>query len=182
MKTCVAYIDGGSRGNPGVAGYGVAVRDEAGQTVASLFENLGIRTNNFAEYSALLGALRYAESQGYEGIKIFADSELLVKQILGVYKVKSADLKLLYAQATALIEHFKSFSIQYVPRDENLEADRLANLAMDQGTATVSKRTVSSTRRILAVFRQGCFQPLEPVEFSENSRFYLTIKPAEIET
>ena len=133
MKRCVAYIDGGSRGNPGVAGYGVAVQDENGEPLVGLSQHLGIRTNNFAEYSALIGALRYALANGYDGLRVYADSELMVRQINGVYKVKSPDLQPLFREAKALISKLKSFSIHHVPREQNREADRLANLAMDKG-------------------------------------------------
>jgi ribonuclease HI len=182
MKTCIAYIDGGSRGNPGIAGYGVDIRNEKGQPIASLSQNLGIRTNNFAEYSALLGALRYAKSQGYEGVKIFADSELLVNQLLGIYKVKSVDLKPLYEEAKDLLRGFKSFSIRHVPREQNQEADRLANLAMDAASEDRSPDEISSSvRRVMAVFREGCFHPLGPIELPENARFHLTVRPVHTE-
>jgi ribonuclease HI len=182
MKTCVAHIDGGSRGNPGIAGYGVAIRDENGRTIASLSENMGIRTNNFAEYSALLGALRYAKAEGYEAVRVFADSELLVKQIVGTYKVKSVDLKPLYDEAKDLVRGFRSFSIQHVPREQNQEADRLANLAMDTASqGQFRARTASPIRQVVAVFREGCFHPEEPIELPENARFHLTVKPAQTE-
>jgi ribonuclease HI len=180
MKKCVAYIDGGSRGNPGIAGYGIAVLNEAGQTIASLSETLGVRTNNFAEYAALIGALEYAKSHGYDGITIFADSELLVKQIQGTYKVRSLDLKPLYDRAKTLISNLKFFSVQHVPREQNREADRLANLAMDRGIQQPSPNPASpAPRQVLAVYQAGCFQPLEPAEFEENARYCLTITPAD---
>ena len=179
MKRCVAYIDGGSRGNPGIAGYGVAVFDEDGNPLASLSQSLGIRTNNFAEYSALIGALEYAQSHHYDDLKVFADSELMVKQINGQYKVKSPDLKPLYDQAKALIFKLKSFSIHHVLREQNREADRLANSAMDQDSGTSpSKKTLDSVRQILAVYRNGRFEPLDSVQFAENATFHLTVKPA----
>jgi len=179
MKRCVAYIDGGSRGNPGTAGYGVDMQDENGAPVASLSENLGIRTNNFAEYSALIGALRYALANGYDGMRAYADSELMVRQINGVYKVKSPDLQPLFREAKALISKLKSFSIHHVPREQNREADRLANLAMDKGQTKELVREVSPRAlRILAVYRAGSFHPLEPAAFPENARFHLTIAPA----
>ena len=111
MKSCIVYIDGGSRGNPGNAGYGVAIRAEDGNEIANLSQNIGVRTNNYAEYSALLAALGYALSEGFEKISIFADSELLVRQIQGIYKVKSPDLKPLYVKAISQISRIKKFSI-----------------------------------------------------------------------
>jgi ribonuclease HI len=180
MKRCVAYIDGGSRGNPGIAGYGVDVQDENGATVASLSQKLGIRTNNFAEYSALIAALQYALANGYDGLRAYADSELMVRQINGVYKVKSPDLQPLFREAKALISKLKSFSIHHVPREQNREADRLANLAMDGGQTKESAREVPPrSQRIQAVYREGCFHPIESVDLPENTRVDLKIKIAE---
>lgn len=183
MKRCIAYIDGGSRGNPGIAGYGVDVQDETGASVASLSENLGIRTNNFAEYSALIGALRYALANGYDAMRAYADSELMVRQINGVYKVKSPDLQPLFREAKALISRLKSFAIHHVPREQNREADRLANLAMDRISGATRKQPVPSKpsppppAQVLAVYRAGAFHPLEPAVFPENARFRLSITP-----
>ena len=180
MKRCVAYIDGGSRGNPGIAGYGVDVQDESGATLASLSQNLGIRTNNFAEYSALIGALQYALANGYDGLRAYADSELMVRQINGVYKVKSPDLQPLFREAKVLISKLKSFSIHHVPREQNREADRLANLAMDGGQTKAPAREVAPrSQRILAVYRAGCFHPIESIDIPENTRVHLQIKIAE---
>lgn len=185
MKRCIAYIDGGSRGNPGVAGYGVAFQGENGEPVASLSESLGIRTNNFAEYSALIGALQYALANGYDGIRVFADSELMVRQIKGIYKVKSPDLQPLFREAKSLISRLKSFSIDHIPREQNREADRLANLAMDKPSgstqnlrATPKPSPLPLPCQVLAVYRAGSFHPLEPTTFPENARFHLTIAPA----
>jgi probable phosphoglycerate mutase len=179
MKRCVAYIDGGSRGNPGIAGYGVDVQDEGGAPVASLSENLGIRTNNFAEYSALIGALRYALANGYEGLRAYADSELMVRQINGVYKVKSPDLQPLFREAKALISKLKSFSIHHIPREQNREADRLANLAMDGRQTKEPARERPRSLRMLAVYRAGCFHPTESVDIPENTRVHLQVKIGE---
>jgi ribonuclease HI len=180
MKRCIAYIDGGSRGNPGIAGYGVDVQDESGATLASLSQKLGIRTNNFAEYSALIGALQYALANGYDGLRAYADSELMVRQINGVYKVKSPDLQPLFREAKALISKLKSFSIHHLPREQNREADRLANLAMDGGETKEPERAASSrSLRILAVYRKGCFHPSESVDIPENTRVHLQVKITE---
>jgi len=180
MKRCVAYIDGGSRGNPGIAGYGVAVQDENGEPVASLSEKLGVRTNNFAEYSALIGALRYALANGYEGMRAYADSELMVRQINGVYKVKSLDLQPLFREAKALISKLKTFSIHHVPREQNREADRLANLAMDETQGKEPAREVSPrSLRMRAVYREGCFHPAESVDLPDNTRVHLQVRISE---
>jgi ribonuclease HI len=129
----IAHIDGGARGNPGPAGYGVFITDQAGQKVAALSEYLGHQTNNYAEYNGLLAALDYALKHGHKALKVVADSELLVKQIRGEYKVKSPTLLELYQRAKKMIGQLEWFSIQHVLRGGNQEADRLANLAMDKG-------------------------------------------------
>jgi ribonuclease HI len=129
----IAHIDGGARGNPGPAGYGVVITDQAGHKVAALSEYLGHQTNNYAEYNGLLAALDYALEHGHKALKVVADSELLVKQIRGEYKVKSPTLLELYQRAKKMIAQLEWFSIQHVLRGGNQEADRLANLAMDRG-------------------------------------------------
>lgn len=130
-----AYCDGGARGNPGPSGFGVYVEDERGHKLAELSEYLGIRTNNFAEYSGLLAALEYALRYDHPRLRVISDSELMVKQIKGQYKVKSPDLRPLYEEAKRRIAGLESFHIQHVLRGKNKEADRLANQAMDQGMA-----------------------------------------------
>ena len=129
----IAFSDGGARGNPGPAGYGVVIKDQAGQKVAALSEYLGHQTNNFAEYQGLIAALEYAVERGPKAIKVISDSELLVRQIKGIYKVKNPTLKDLHARAKELIAHLDWFSIDHAMREHNQEADRLANQAMDKG-------------------------------------------------
>src|SRR6202140_40250 len=129
----VAHSDGGARGNPGPAGYGVVVQDEAGRKVAALSEYLGHQTNNFAEYQGLIAALEYALQQGPKALKVISDSELLVRQIKGIYKVKNATLQDLHGRAKQLIAQLDWFSIGHALREHNQEADRLANEAMDKG-------------------------------------------------
>ena len=131
----VAYTDGGARGNPGPAGYGVVIEDEVGRPVANLSEYLGKQTNNYAEYSGLLAALHYALRHGFKALKVVSDSELLVKQINGQYKVSSPTLKELNQSAMKLIDQLDCFEIKHVLREKNREADRLANIAMDRGIA-----------------------------------------------
>jgi ribonuclease HI len=128
----------------------------------------------------LIGALQYALANGYDGLRAYADSELMVRQINGVYKVKSPDLQPLFREAKALISKLKSFSIHHVPREQNREADRLANLAMDGGQTKESAREVPPrSQRIQAVYREGCFHPIESVDLPENTRVDLKIKIAE---
>ena len=134
----IAHVDGGARGNPGPAGYGVVITDQTGRKVASLSEYLGHQTNNYAEYNGLLAALDYAIQHGPRALKVVGDSELLVKQIRGDYKVKSPTLLELYQRARKMIGQLEWFSIQHVLRGGNQEADRLANLAMDKGMGRTS--------------------------------------------
>jgi ribonuclease HI len=133
-----AFIDGGARGNPGPAGYGVAFEDEVGRPVANLSEYLGHQTNNYAEYSGLLAALHYTLRHGFKALKVVSDSELMVKQINGQYKVSSPTLKELHQQAMKQIDQLDCFEIRHVLRAENHKADGLANMAMDRG---MGKRT-----------------------------------------
>jgi ribonuclease HI len=129
----IAHSDGGARGNPGPAGYGVVVEDESGKRVAQLSEYLGHQTNNFAEYQGLIAALEYALQHGPKALKLISDSELLVRQIKGIYKVKNPTLQDLHALAKELIAKLDWFSIGHAIREHNQEADRLANAAMDKG-------------------------------------------------
>jgi ribonuclease HI len=142
----VAHSDGGARGNPGPAGYGVVINDESGRKVAALSEYLGHQTNNFAEYQGLIAALEYALEHGPRALKLISDSELLVRQIKGVYKVKNATLKDLHARAKELIAQLDWFSIGHALREHNQEADRLANEAMDKGTGRVARTLLSADR------------------------------------
>jgi len=128
----IAHSDGGARGNPGPAGYGVVIKDNTGKKVAALSEYLGHQTNNFAEYQGLIAALEYAVNHGPKALKLVSDSELMVKQIKGIYKVKNEVLQDLHARAKQLIAKLDWFSIDHALREHNQEADRLANEAMDK--------------------------------------------------
>jgi probable phosphoglycerate mutase len=130
----IAHCDGGARGNPGPAGYGAVLQTESGEVLAELSEFLGIRTNNFAEYSGLLGVLAWAIEHGYQRLRVVSDSELMVKQIQGRYKVNSPDLKPLWTEAHSRIAQLDEFQITHALRHKNKDADRLANTAMDRGT------------------------------------------------
>jgi ribonuclease HI len=132
-ESIVAYCDGGSRGNPGPAGFGVYIQDATGGVIAELSQFLGKRTNNFAEYSALLAALEFAIAKGHGSLRVVSDSELMVKQIKGQYRVNSPELRPLYEEAKRRITQLQRFQIQHVLRDKNKHADRLANVAMDRG-------------------------------------------------
>lgn len=129
-----AYCDGGSRGNPGPAGYGVYVEGPDGEKLAELSEFLGKTTNNVAEYSGLLAALGWALESGHGRLRVVSDSELMVKQMQGRYKVNSADLRPLWEEAKRRAGRLEGFRIEHVLRGKNQRADRLANAAMDKGT------------------------------------------------
>src|SRR5882724_7086645 len=134
----IAHSDGGARGNPGPSGYGVVIQDEAGRKIAALSQYLGHQTNNFAEYQGLIAALEYAIEHGHKALKVVSDSELLVRQIKGIYKVKNLTLQELHARAKELIAQLEWFSIDHALREHNREADELANQAMDRGTGRTS--------------------------------------------
>jgi ribonuclease HI len=127
----LANIDGGARGNPGPAAYGVVVRNAHGEVITEWGQYLGIQTNNVAEYSGLLAALDYAVREGHASVKVLSDSELLVRQMLGEYKVKSPALKELYDRARMLVRKLQHFAIEHVLRERNREADRLVNHVLD---------------------------------------------------
>jgi ribonuclease HI len=130
----IAYTDGGARGNPGPAGFGVYITDQNGNKVQGLSHYLGHQTNNFAEYSALLAALEWAIQHGHRAVQVVSDSELMVKQLRGIYKVRNENLQPLFEKAQKLIDRLDWFEIKHVLREQNREADRLANEAMDQGS------------------------------------------------
>src|SRR5579862_3358230 len=148
----VAFSDGGARGNPGPSGYGVVIQDQSGRKVAQLSEYLGHQTNNFAEYQGLIAALEYALQHGPKALKLISDSELLVRQIKGIYKVKNPTLQDLHGRAKELIAQLEWFSIGHALREHNQEADRLANEAMDRGMGRSVTRVAandSAARHIL---------------------------------
>ena len=133
--TASANIDGGSRGNPGPAGYGVRIEREDG-SVVELKEALALATNNVAEYTGLLAALRWAVANGIATLQIRSDSELLVKQMKGQYRVKNAGLQPLYEEAVALARQVGRVTFEHVRREFNTDADRLANEAMDEAASS----------------------------------------------
>jgi len=128
-----AHCDGGSRGNPGPAGYGAVIEDPKGQIVARLSEYLGKQTNNYAEYSGLIAVLKWAAGGGARRLRVVSDSELLVKQMNGQYRVKNPGLFPLWEEARKLVRSLAAFQITHTLRAGNAEADRLANEAMDRG-------------------------------------------------
>jgi probable phosphoglycerate mutase len=143
----IANIDGASRGNPGPAAYAVVLRDAEGKVVLELAKKIGRETNNVAEYYALLAALDYAVNQGISALRIRSDSELLVRQMQGRYKVKSPELKPLHERASKLARQIGYFAIEHVRRELNRDADALANVALDSGNVSSSAAAPSATPR-----------------------------------
>jgi len=142
----IAHCDGGSRGNPGPSGYGAVIEDRNGRILARLSEYLGKRTNNYAEYSALLGVLAWCLEHKHPRLRVVADSELMVKQMKDQYKVNSPDLRPLWEEARRRTQRLEYFDIQHTLRGGNKEADQLANDAMDRGMGRVPSAAVPSTQ------------------------------------
>ena len=132
IKEIFVYVDGASRGNPGPAGAGVWIIDADGHCLSKRAEFLGVTTNNVAEYQALLVGLKEAIKLSPARLSVYMDSELVVKQVRGEYRVRSKDLLPLYTQVKKIMQRFSSVSLQYIPRKKNREADRLANHAIDK--------------------------------------------------
>jgi probable phosphoglycerate mutase len=186
----IANIDGASRGNPGPASYAVVIRDPAGKIVLELAKKFGRDTNNVAEYYALLAALDYATSHAITALRIRSDSELLVRQMQERYKVKSADLKPLHERASRLSRQLTYFAIEHVRREENRDADALANMALDSGavlsaTPSISRdegRTKSAeslparSRQLRARFEKGVFVPVGQVDLPEGTEVMIDLR------
>lgn len=134
------YIDGASRGNPGKAGIGIVVK-ENGKKIKSISQYVGKATNNVIEYKALIYALKETKSFSSEEVKIFSDSKLLVNQLTGKYKVKSEKLKSLYKRVAELAQEFKKIDIEKIAREDNKEADKLANKAIDKSDAVFPRNS-----------------------------------------
>ncbi len=131
MGKLTVNVDGGARGNPGPAAIGVVVRNDAGAVVEQVGETIGTATNNVAEYRALLRGIELAAAHGADEVELIGDSELIVRQIEGRYKVKHADMKELHAQAKKMLADFDAWSIRHVKRAQNADADALVNQALD---------------------------------------------------
>ena len=126
-KTFYINIDGASKGNPGPASIGVLIKDQNGEIIKEHTESIGVQTNNFAEYTALIKSLELSKNLTKDNLKIFSDSELLVKQMQGLYKVKNKNLKPLYLKVLELQKYFKKVEYTHITRDKNSHADFLAN-------------------------------------------------------
>ena len=132
ISKVIICTDGAARGNPGPAAIGVTISDEHGKRIADISRRIGTATNNQAEYRAVIAALEKAVGLGAKDVELNADSELVVKQINGRYKVKNTALRPLYQEVVKLIGSLESFKASYIPRARNSEADKLANKALDR--------------------------------------------------
>jgi probable phosphoglycerate mutase len=150
-----AHCDGGSRGNPGPSGYGAVIEDAQGRVAAELSEFVGIQTNNFAEYSGLLGVLRWSIEHGVRQLRVISDSELMVKQMQGRYAVKSPILRPLFEEARKLSRKLEKFEMSHTLRGGNKVADRLANEAMDRGMGKSAIPRVGKPEDFEAARRAG---------------------------
>src|SRR5882672_2858855 len=171
-----ANIDGAARGNPGPAAYGVVVRRPDGTTHESLGKYIGRTTNNVAEYYALIAALDYAAASGIRRLRVYSDSQLIVNQIKGLYKVKHPDLRPLHERAKKQAASLESFTIQYVPREQNRDADAAANAALDNTSGVKpsfdSERNPAqkaAPRKVRARYRDGVLVPSEPLGLKEGA-------------
>ncbi len=201
-----AHVDGAARGNPGPASYAVILQDPAGREFYRLGKAIGRNTNNVAEYHGLIAALDYAASHGIRRLRVRSDSELLVRQMQGLYKVKSAELKPLHERAQKLARGLEYFAIEHVRREWNAEADALANDALDGASATGvarllrggdsrvkdkshapsrneprdahSARDAGYTTRVRAVYREGALRPHGRLDLRDGEEVELVIRRA----
>jgi ribonuclease HI len=189
-----ANIDGAARGNPGPASYGLVLRRPDGTPLESLGKYIGRHTNNVAEYYALIAALDYAATKGIKRLRVQSDSQLIVNQMKGLYKVKHPDLRPLHERAKKMAAGLEAFTIQYVPREQNREADAAANAALDNtsgikasfasehdpaqkpspkiaaGASMIEPRaSASAPRKIRARYRAGVLVPAEPLNLEEGA-------------
>lgn len=178
-----ANIDGGSRGNPGPAAYGVVMRDGRGEVVARLKKYIGQNTNNVAEYFGLIAALDYAQAHGIRALRVESDSELLVKQMRGQYKVKSEELKPLFERAKKMSQTLEMFRIEHVYREQNREADALVNQALDEtsrpGAAAANAAKLppkDSSMRFFARYKDGALHPEDALNLPDGTHVEVILR------
>jgi len=177
----IANIDGASRGNPGPAAYGLVLRGPNGEKISEIGKYIGRETNNAAEYYALIAALDYATAHQLRALRVRSDSELIVRQMQGRYRVKNEELKALHERARKLSRALDYFVIEHVPREMNSDADALANLALDRSgnvshadgmDAKMSAQDhieTSASGRVTARFKSGVFVPADKVQLPEGA-------------
>jgi len=189
-------VDGGARGNPGPAAYGVVLREAGGATLVATGKYVGRATNNVAEYYGLIAALDAARERGVTRLRVESDSELMVRQMQGRYRVKSPDLRPLHERAVKLSREFEYFDIAQIPREKNREADRLVNAALDgdknenrktpltkgvrdehPGRMLENRGEQTREQTVRARYADGGFRTDQPVELPEGTEVFLTIRP-----
>ncbi len=153
VESVVVHTDGASRGNPGPASIGVVIAREDGRVLLELGEALGETTNNVAEYTAVIRALERAAEMGTRRVRVMMDSQLVVRQLNGSYRVKHAEMIPLYRRVLALIQKFDAVTFEHVPREENSEADRLANQALDGGVVPAELASVANESLVARIFK-----------------------------
>jgi ribonuclease HI len=174
----VAQIDGAARGNPGPAAYAVVLRGPDGERVESFGKYIGRATNNVAEYFALIAALDAAASRGIHRLRIESDSELLVRQMQGHYKVRSADLRPLHERAQKAAKALEHFAIEHIPRERNADADAVANAALDNTQRrSTGAPEVARPIRTRAKYSGGALIPAVALEIGEGEEVIVTIEP-----
>ncbi len=182
-----AHVDGASRGNPGPASYAAIIYGPDGNQVFQIGKYLGRDTNNVAEYYALISALDYAANHGITRLRVNSDSELLVRQMQGRYKVKSPDLRPLFERASKLARTLEYFAVQHVPREMNRDADRLANEALDKTDGKTAgpwihedsaepPQSKAATIRVRAHYVNGVLVPLEPLDLPEGAEISFDLR------
>lgn len=178
----LANVDGASRGNPGPAAYAVIIRRPDGAEAARISKLIGRATNNVAEYHALIAALDYAAAHRIRRLRVLSDSQLMVNQMLGSYRVKNAELRRLHENARKAAAGLECFCIEHVNREANREADALANEALDSvpGRAEPGSRerktgNPSAANRIRAHFWDGVIVPAEPLELADGDKLEISI-------
>jgi ribonuclease HI len=185
QKPVAAYqanVDGGSRGNPGPAAYGVVIRNGKGEIVARLKKYIGQNSNNVAEYFGLIAALDYAQTHGIGALRVESDSELMVKQMRGQYRVKSEDLKPLFERAKKMSQTLESFRIDHVYREQNRDADSLVNQALDETSRPHSNPAAEKTAakentiRLVARCKNGLLQPQEPLNLPDGTEVEILLR------
>lgn len=190
----VANIDGASRGNPGPAAYAVIFRAPDGSKLSEFAKTIGRHTSNIAEYYGLVAALDYATGHGIRALRVRSDSELLVRQMQGRYKVKNAALKPLHERAQKLARALDYFVIEHVMREQNRDADALGNLALDRGGSVGNSSTSGTslgaatrttpgspevpvvTRTVRATYKDGIFIPAEKIDLPEGASLELKFR------
>lgn len=140
MDSIVIFVDGASRGNPGEAGIGVAVYDNKGKLMTEISRYIGIATNNVAEYKALIEGLKVGLEMNAANIHVKSDSQLLIRQLTGIYKVKSEGLKPLHEEAGNLLKKYRKYELEHIPREYNKHADKLANEGIENGSRKKSQK------------------------------------------